>query len=51
MLDPIATGKSVAEIINLFVDDLFGTGGKEKNGTMRSDQTEKGFPSWLRGLE
>ena len=32
-LDPIAgspaTGKSVAGIINLFVDDLFGTGGKE----------------------
>ena len=33
MLDPIegspATGKSVAGIINLFVDDLFGTGGTE----------------------
>ena len=33
MLDPIAgssaTGKSVAGIINLFVDDLFGTGGKD----------------------
>ena len=33
MLDPIAgspaTGKSVAGIINLFVDDLFGTGGNE----------------------
>ena len=33
MLDPIAgspdTGKPVAGIINLFVDDLFGTGGKE----------------------
>ena len=33
MLDPIAgspaTGKSVAGIINLFVDDLCGTGGKE----------------------
>ena len=32
-LDPIAgspaTGKSVAGIINLFVDDLFGTGGNE----------------------
>ena len=32
-LDPIAgspsTGKSVAGIINLFVDDLFGTGGTE----------------------
>ena len=33
MLDPIegspAAGKSVAGIINLFVDDLFGTGGTE----------------------
>ena len=33
MLDPIAgspaTGKSVAGIINLFVDDLFGTGGQD----------------------
>ena len=33
MLDPIAgspaTGKSVAGIVNLFVDDLFGTGGTE----------------------
>ena len=33
MQDPIAgspaTGKSVAGIINLFVDDLFGTGGTE----------------------
>ena len=33
MLDPIAgspaTGKSVAGIIKLFVDDLFGTGGTE----------------------
>ena len=33
MLDPIAgspaAGKSVAGIINLFVDDLFGTGGNE----------------------
>ena len=33
MLDPIegspATGKSVAGIINPFVDDLFGTGGTE----------------------
>ena len=33
MLDPIAgspaTGKSVAGIINLFVDYLFGTGGTE----------------------
>ena len=33
MLDPIAgspaTGKSVAGIINLFVDDLFGTGGTD----------------------
>ena len=33
MMDPIAgsrpTGKSVAGIINLFVDDLFGTGGAE----------------------
>ena len=33
MLDPIAgspaTGKSVARIINIFVDDLFGTGGTE----------------------
>ena len=32
-LDPIAgspaTGKSVAGIIHLFVDDLFGTGGNE----------------------
>ena len=33
MLDPIAsspvTGKSVARILNLFVDDLFGTGGTD----------------------
>ena len=33
MLDPIegspATGKSIAEIINLYVDDLIGTGGTE----------------------
>ena len=33
MLDPVAgspvTGKSVARILNLFVDDLFGTGGTQ----------------------
>ena len=41
-LDPIAgspaTGKSVAGIINLFVDDLFGTGGNE---TTRFNQISK----------
>ena len=36
-LDPIArspaTGKSVAKIFNIFVDDLFGTGGTDENNS------------------
>ena len=51
MLDPVAgspaTGKSVVGIIDLFVDDLFGTGGTEK-GTTSPSQTKKGFPSWFK---
>ena len=44
-LDPIAgspaTGKSVAGIINLFVGDLFGTGGNEMEQRVLTNQTFK----------
>ena len=47
-LDPIAgsaaTGKSVAGIINLFVDNLFGTGGNEMEQRVL-------YSSWFRRLE
>ena len=44
-----ATGKSVAGIINLFVDDLFGTGGNEME--QRVLTRLRNFSSWFRRLE
>ena len=42
--------KSVAGIINLFVDDLFGTGGNEM-GQRVLTRLRKIFPSWFRRLQ
>ena len=48
MLDPIAespgTGKSEVEIIDLFVDDLFGTGGSEMERRLLA-RLRKDFPA------
>ena len=53
MLDPIAgspaTGKSVAVIIHLFVDDLFGTGGNEMEQRVLTRFRKN--PCWFRRLE
>ena len=45
-----ATGNSVAGIVNLIVDDLFGTGGTEMEQRVLAG-LKKGFPSWFRRLE
>ena len=49
MLDPIegsqATGTSVAGIINLFVDDVFGRGGTEMEQRVLARLTRKHFPT------
>ena len=52
-LDPIAggpaTGKSLAEILNLFVDDFFGTGGNEMEQrvlTRLREQLQVGSEDW-----
>ena len=54
VLDPFegspVTGKSVAGILNPFVDDLFGTGGTEMEHRVPA-RLEKGRPSWFRMLE
>ena len=54
MLDPIegspATGRSVAGILNLFVDDLFGTGGTEMGQRVLA-RLGKDSQSWFRRLE
>ena len=52
MLDPIAgspaTGKSVTRIVNLFVDDLFGTGGTEHRVLARlSKDFQVGSEDWI----
>ena len=53
-LDPTAenpaAGKSVARIIHLFVDDLFGTSGKEMEQRVLT-RLRKRFSSWFRRLE
>ena len=53
MLDPIAgspaTGKSVAVIIHLFVDDLFGTCGNEMEQRVLTRFRKN--PCWFRRLE
>ena len=54
MLDPIAgspaTGKSVAGITSLFLDDLFGTGGAEVDQSVLA-RLRKEFPSCFKRLE
>ena len=55
MLDPIegspATGKSVAGILNPFVDDLFGTGGTEMEQRVLAGLKKKKRMSKFRILE
>ena len=52
-LDPLAgspaTAKSVAGIINLFVDDRFGTGGNEMEQRVQTRLRKNS--SWFRRLE